>query len=333
MTAVEARPPVSSRTKLVGGLLLGAFGIAAALVVAEGALRITGFEHRPYPVVQFGWPDPKTIADYYQADPDLVWVRRDYQQILADARARRPAVAFMGDSCTEFGTYPRRALEHLATDHPALARGVVMGVGGWSVVQGWRQLERDVLPLQPRVVTVYFGWNDHWIALGPPDDELRRARIASWLAERSRIVQLLYRISAGRGGAERPNRVPLPTYEATLERMVDAVRNAGGATVLITAPSAHVRGREPQYLLARHVRRLDDLVPTHQAYVEATRRAARDARAELCDAAAAFEKLPPPREQYFLRDGIHLTEAGDVAMASLVAGCVARADERSLPTR
>ncbi len=79
-------------------------------------------------------------------------------------------------------------------------------------------------------------------------------------------------------------------------------------------------------LRARHLRRLEDLLPLHQQYVELTRRAARASGAELCDATAAFERLPPPRQQYFIKDGIHFTEAGDAAMADLLQACIQRAD-------
>ncbi len=240
----DGTPPRPTRQVLLS-LTLG--GVGVALVVAELALRLLGFRYTPYPVVQFGWPDPQTIVDRYEADADLLWVTRGYQALLAAARTTRPAVVFMGDSCTEFGAYPRRTLELLAERRRSLADGIAVGVGGWSVVQGWRQLERDILPLRPRVVTIYFGWNDHWVALGPPDAEIHRGRAAAWLSDRVRLVQLVDMLPLGkRPDAESPNRVDPDTYEGTLERMVRAVRDSGGAAVLVTAPSAHVRGQEPE---------------------------------------------------------------------------------------
>ena len=55
----------------------------------------------------------------------------------------------------------------------------------------------------------------------------------------------------------------------------------------------------------------------------ASQSSAPDARAAR---RAAFERLPPPRQQYFIKDGIHFTEAGDAAMADLLQGCIQRAD-------
>jgi lysophospholipase L1-like esterase len=315
---------LTRRQKVLG--LAGAltFGMLLALGVTEAGLRIAGFEFHPFPVVQFGWPEPAPLQQFYESDPDLLWVTRNYREVLELARQHRPAVVFMGDSCTQFGTYPSKTLQLLAAAHPSLGRGIKVGVAGWSVVQGNWQLTRDVLPLHPHVVTIYYGWNDHWIALGPPDAEIRRARVLTWLADHLRIVQLLGKVREGLAGStsERPNRVDLATYETTLVRMVMAVHETGAQAVLITAASNHTPGAEPDYLRKRHLRRLQDLVPMHQAYVEATRRAAAATGAVLCDAAADFAALPPPHGRFFRRDGIHLTEAGDRELARLLAGCI-----------
>lgn len=320
---------LSGRAKLAAALLMPVLGLGLPLAIAEGTLRLAKFEFHPFPVVQFGWPDPQTIADHYRGDPDLGWVPRSYHDSLRAARGARPAVVFMGDSCTEWGTYPQQTLERLAVRRRSLAQGLAVGVGGWSSIQGLQQLERDILPLRPRVVTIYYGWNDHWVALGPPDTELRRTRAMMWLSDRFRLVQLVDKVRTVVSippPGERPNRVDVGTYQATLERMVRRINASGGAAVLVTAPSLHVRGREPEYLRARHLRRLDDLVPMHREYTEATRRAAQAAEAELCDAAAEFEKRPALIGRYFMRDGIHLTPEGDAALADLLAPSIERAD-------
>ncbi len=313
----------------LGGALAGA--ILLALVLAEIGLRLAGFEFRPFPVVQFGWPEPAPLQQFYESDPDLLWVTKDYRHVLESAQRHRPAVVFMGDSCTQFGTYPSKTLQLLARSRPSLGRGVKVGVGGWTVVQGNWQLLRDVLPLHPQVVTIYYGWNDHWVALGPPDGEVRRVRVHTWLIDHLRIAQLLGKIRVGLAGpvSERPNRVDLATYEATLVGMVKAARVAETQAVLITAASNHTRGAEPDYLKKRHLRHLQDLVPLHEAYVEGTRRAAAEAGAVLCDAAAHFAALPAPHGRFFRRDGIHLTEAGDRELAQLLAGCIETAASRN----
>jgi lysophospholipase L1-like esterase len=299
--------------------------ISMMLVVGlfEVGLRAAHFEFHLYPSVQFGWPDAAALRDVYRPDPDLIWVTSDFAEKLAAARRTHPAIVFMGDSCTEFGSYPAKTLVRLQVQAPAFAAGVTLGVGGWSSEQGLMLLRREVLALKPKVVTLYFGWNDHWVALGPTDPELTLAHRLLWLADHSRVAQLWIKARMGVSGAmsERPNRVPIDRYAANLRAMIREAEADGIRVVVLTAPANHVRGHEPEYLKARHVRRLDEVVPLHQAYVEATRVAARANGATLCDAAAAFDGLETKRD-LFQRDGIHLTDAGDRAMADLLARCI-----------
>ena len=311
------RAPLAARLVLV----IGSIVLAASL--AEAGLRAAHFQYHIYPTIQFGWPDATALHDVYRADPELIWVTRDFDEKLAVARQTHPAIVFMGDSCTEFGSYPSKTLERLRADAPAFATGVKLGVGGWSSEQGLTLLRRDVLALRPKVITIYFGWNDHWVALGPTDPDLTLAHRLLWLADHSRLAALWMksRMSVSDSMATRPNRVPLDRYRANMRAMIREAEADGIRVVVITAPSNHVRGHEPEYLKARHVRSLDEVVPLHQTYVEATRAAARVGGATLCDAAAGFDRSDS-KGALFQRDGIHLTDAGDRVMAEALARCI-----------
>lgn len=315
------------RIAIGAGLLLALASIAVSLALVEVALRLAHFEYRLMPTVQFGWPDPQTITERYLADPDLFWVTRDYREKLRTARRTHPEIVFMGDSCTEFGTYPARTLEALAAEGAAVRTGIHLAAGGWSSEQGLVQLQRDVIPLHPKVVVIFFGWNDHWMALGPTDPDLHFARRFLWLADHSRIAQaaLKARVGLSTRGAERPHRVPPDRYRTNLVRMAALAAGSGIRPVLVTAPSNYVAGHEPEYLLRRHIRRLSDVIPIHQQYVQLTRDAARESGAVLCDAAAAFASLPGPHERYFKSDAIHFTAEGDQQLARIVSGCILHA--------
>lgn len=306
--------------------MLAAAGVLLALGTAEGTLRIAHFHFDLVPSLQFGWPDAVALREAYTSDPDLVWVTRDYRERLRQARRTHPAIVFMGDSCTEFGTYPARVLTMQRAAGSSLATGVVLGVGGWTTEEGLEQLRRDVIPLHPNVVTLYFGWNDHWVAMGLTDPEVVRAGRLRRLAQVSRVMQLWLRLKTNMAARRvpQPNRVPLARYEANVRSLVAEARRAGITPIVITAPSNHVQGHEPPYLARRHVRALAEVVPLHTRYVEATRAVARETGAVLCDAAAAFDALPASRDRYFQKDGIHLTEAGDEAMAGVLAGCLSQ---------
>lgn len=325
LSAGQAAPSPQVSWKV--GLLLAVGSVLMTLLLIEGILRVTGFGYHLMPAVQFGWPDPQTIQSSYADDPDLFWVTKDYREKLRTARRTHPDVIFMGDSCTEFGSYPARTMNLLSTQNAVLKTGIHLAAGGWTSEQGLAQMSRDVVPLHPKVAVIFYGWNDHWIALGPTDPELHAARRYLWLADHSRLAQLALkaRVAMATRQTERPNRVPPPRYQHNLETIAKLAREAGIVPVFVTAPSNYVAGHEPEYLLKRHVRRLSDVIPLHQQYVRLTQDAAHNEGAVLCDAAAEFAALPPPHDRLFRADGIHFTPEGDQQLAQIVSGCVIRA--------
>jgi lysophospholipase L1-like esterase len=215
-------------------------------------------------------------------------------------------------------------MELLANETDSLKTGIHLAAGGWSSEQGLAQMARDVVPLHPKVVVIYYGWNDHWMALGPTDPELHADRRYLWLADHFRLVQvaLKARVAMATRGNERPNRVPADRYRQNLVAMAKLGHDAGIVPVFVTAPSNHVAGHEPEYLLRRHVRRLADVIPLHQQYISLTREAAHDGGAILCDAAAEFAALPPPHDRFFRSDAIHFTSDGDRQLAHIVSDCI-----------
>ncbi|HEV2853586.1 MAG TPA: GDSL-type esterase/lipase family protein [Thermoanaerobaculia bacterium] len=319
--------PVSHPRRIGKLALLTGTSLAAGLLASELALRVAGFSFHLRPErIDFGWPRSlASLGSEYRPDPELLWVRSDYEQRLDRARAERPAIAFLGDSCTDFGRYPDLLLQELSRKRPGTRwTGVNLGTAGWSTFQGLRQLERDVLPLRPRILTVYYGWNDHWIGFGLPDEE-----VAKLLQETGsgwgdlRLVQLGEKAWIGAHRSDDSRRVPLPEFRRNLHEIVRLARGAGIEPVLITAPTAHRRGREPRFLQGRWLKRLEDLVPLHQQYVEAARDVGRQDGAVVCDLARDFAALGGiRRDVLFLKDGIHLNAKGSQKAARLLAGCL-----------
>jgi lysophospholipase L1-like esterase len=307
--------------------LLAGASLAVALAASEIALRLAGFSYHLRPEnIQFGWP--RTLASLggdYRADPDLLWVHTDYDQRLARARAERPVFAFLGDSCTDYGQYPAMLLAQLGERHPGRPwTGVNLGTAGWTTFQGLRQLRRDVLPIHPRIVTIYYGWNDHWIGFGMPDQDVERLLLRTgsrW--QELRLVQLGEKAWISTHRSDDNRRVPLPQFRHNLHEMIGLARSHGIEPVLISAPTAHERGSEPQYLKGIWVHRLEDVVPLHQEYVEAVRGVAREERAVLCDLAGDIAAINERhRRALFLKDGIHLNHRGAERAAATLAGCL-----------
>jgi lysophospholipase L1-like esterase len=326
----SARPTApATRVSWRMGLLLAFGSIVCTLLLVEGALRTAGFRYELMPEVQFGWPDPQTIQSAYAPDPDLFWVTKDYREKLQSAQRTHPDVIFMGDSCTEFGTYPSRPMELLAGGYSSLRSGIRLAAGGWTSEQGLVQMRRDVVPLHPRVVVVYYGWNDHWMALGPTDPELHNAHRYLWLAEHLRLAQLTLKVRVGLAQRKhvRQNRVPPDRYRSNLEEIASLAHESGAIPVFVTAPSNYVQGHEPVYLLHRHVQRLADVIPLHRQYIALTREAVLASGAFLCDADDAFAVLPGSHDRLFKADAIHFTPEGDRELAHIVSGCIMHAVE------
>lgn len=296
--------------------------------VVELGLRLTGYSFRLYPeTIEFGAPDPVMMETGFIEDPDVFWRTPDYDSKLEAYRAEPPRILFMGDSVTDLGHYDEALAARVEARTGRTLRHGNLGVAGWSSYQGRAQLERDVVPLAPRVVTILFGWNDHWIGFGVEDEAVaaikRGATGGAW--QSLRVVQLVTQARLaveGQRGAY-PNRVPIDDFRANLEAMVDVARQAGIAPMLVTAASNHQAGQEPEYLEARWLRDLGDLVPMHRRYVEAVRSVAESTGAALCDAASAFEALPEAeRDRLITADGIHFSDAGDQWLASVLDACL-----------
>lgn len=300
-------------------------GLVLAIGAAELALRKSGFEFLLYPSkVQFGWPDPSALRALYQIDQRLLWVPRDYGERVANAVASPPKHVLMGCSCTEHGRYDDAFAKLLDERHAGHSYSFVnLGVGGWSTYQGLQQMQQDVLRIKPKLITIYYGWNDHWATLGIEDKHigqynLERSPTLTWLSERSRLAQLLNK-TLFRGefqGLTKEKRVSLPDFRSNLDTMVTEAKAAGIVPVLLTAPSSHQEGDEPVYVTLRWLQDRSELVPLHKAYADVVREVAARHGVLLVDLFESFAALD--RETLvgcFKVDGVHLNEAGDQRIA------------------
>lgn len=306
-------------------LMTVTLALVLSIVGVELALRLVGFHYDLYLTkVQFGFPNPTELTQRFQPDRDLLWVPKDYQERLAIGRGQPPSMAFMGCSCTELGTYDRCLKKLMDQRHPGNGfQYVNLGVSGWTTYEGLQQFRRDVVRLHPAVITIYYGWNDHWKNFGIEDKDMarfiKRSPTAAALSK-FRIIQLLnsvYMRQVLQKGPAPQTRVSLDDFSANLLAIVSGAKSAGIVPILFTAPSAHVQGQEPQYLAQRWLADLSQLVPLHRKYVEAVRAIARRENVLLVDLAREFDSRPKPFviNECFYADGIHLKPQGDEIIA------------------
>lgn len=322
-------PYIRRALRLVGWNILGS---VLALILGEVALRLTGIDPTIFPMkIRWGGPDPAFIHSSYRVDRQLFWVPFKYPGEVAYWKDRRPTIVFMGDSCTEFGGYHEFLKSIIRRHNPGDAfTSVNFGVVGWSSYQGLRQLERDVVPMKPWAVTIYYGWNDHWTHYGLEDKrigEIYRKHpplLLEWSSDLRMAALTNNLIFAFKFlTPERPTRysvrVSLSDFSANLRQMVQIARDNGIVPILLTAPSSHRRGKEPRYLAEQWLNDLDDLIPLHQQYVQAVRDVASEEQSPLVDLYSEFNRLPEEDlDRFFMGDGIHLRKKGDRKIAEMI---------------
>lgn len=280
--------------------------------------------------------DDTPIDDNVKRDPELLWAfvpndnwdgypinrhgfrTRDFEA--EKPRGMRRVIA-LGDSCTAQGKPPYSdlldELLQFSPPTPDTWEAFNMGVFGYSSMQGQRQFELHGMRFAPDVVTIYYGWNDHWLFEKP--DHLRMAvRLPPWQAKlgealkRKRFYAFLTKLgrrsTTGKQEATTDGkvyRVPHDIYRETLAHIIRNVREIGATPILITAAR---RALSDSGIRSGHIRSVEEAQRVHDEYVEITREVAAETGTPLLDLAATY--AAPEFDGFFMRDGIHFNQDG-----------------------
>lgn len=273
----------------------------------------------------------------YKKDSQQMWVPvKSFAEGFSKNKASREItrVISMGCSCTagcvlkqeknaEGGwshllSYPGMMGEYLKIMHPGEFEVLNAGVGGYSSYQGLQRLKHEALNYNPDIVTIFFGWNDHWVA-GVPDKEAR-VRSASMTAvinflEKFRTYQALHKLIT----KFEPNideeikqrvtlgpRVALNDYLSNLNEMIDLIHAKGGNVVLITAPY-DLSGFKPA---AIYPGSKENLIRLHESYNDVVRKLSALKGTVLLDLSAEINADENLKRRVLLGDGIHFSEFG-----------------------
>lgn len=339
--AVAERP--APRIGFAKGLCFAAITLLLVLLAIEGAVRAyhvvrnmgTGDAPRGYVV-----DDPRTgysLKPGYNSGGIRVNSLGFRGPEVAIAKA--PGVyriVTLGDSAT-FG--PREvecAYPYLLTDLLAPRRMEVVnaGVEGYRSDRALAHLQRDVMPLEPDLVTVFIGWNDLYQTDPSVESDqlsLRGSPLAQalTLSDAAQTFRRLFflRFQSGRAQTSAASSSLPPGYEPVgygerLRAIIQTARAGGASVVLFTwptilgdmmAPDAVAKVHYPPYTTS-----LPELRTLYEQYQAVLRKVASDEGVPVVDNAAIF---PDDQKAALFVDTAHFTCQGQ----AMVAGNVARA--------
>ena len=319
------------------GGVLAASTFALVLSWPEVALRAAGYRGDRGGIIQFGYPTPEILLELPK-DPELFWRLPPFRHgtnslgfVGPEFEIPKPdrvfRIVFLGDSVTQQG-YPALVADELnrAGGDPHFD-SVNLGVSGYTSHQGLVLARRWTQRLEPDLVVVNFGWNDHWRVWGATDAERKNRApkpVFDTLFGRSRLLRWMAERWAHTAGPLDAPRVPVEEFRANLKAIGHLARSAGAQVMLVTAPSMHPKTGVPEYLLERRFAAdAAQALRRHARYAQIVRRVSRDTGWILFDA----EQLVRSVDRYdeaFKEDGIHLNKEGLLLLARDVSRVVGR---------
>jgi len=320
-----------------------------AFITLETVLRWFGVPKGEAVFVVHGQSGPAIRADGSMvSDADLLWrfqpgtvfngrtvnqlgyLDREVSPVKSNGVVR---VVCLGDSCSAQGIPPYSGhlnrLLNADPSHEIKWDAFNMAVHGYTVLQGLALFRTRVAALRPDIVTVFYGWNDHWLAEVP--DAPRLARVGSPLGTavrnaiaRKRMTVVLLKLRTGTRDKAMVLRVPPDEYTVGLTKLAEEIRASGAQAILITAPRAKTISR--RIVHAGHTRSVEEAIVLHDAYNDITRQVARHTGTRLFDLAAVLTE-----PTYFSDDGIHYTDEGILRVAQLLKNEIDDAIQTATP--
>ena len=314
------------------------------IVVPELGLRVAGFRYESG-IQQFMYPNPTQFLSEYVPDKKLFWKlpssRPDInslgfpgKEITIPKPKNVYRILFLGDSCTQQG-YPDIVETFLNAKHDNYSKrfeSITLAIAGYSSYQGRILAELYGSEFEPDLVIVYYGWNDHWLALGSIDSEkvlyLQEKpweKISNIIYKKVRLLQAIKKliVSVKRIDSNKPIdevRVPPDQYSKNLLKIIKIFDNKNIPIVLITAPTSHYRLGVPDYLVEiKAIANKQSIIEMHKMYNQIVREIARNYGVLILDLESEFDENENIQE-IFSTDGIHFTSRGLALVAKQVAG-------------
>lgn len=311
------------------------------LVVPELALRAADFRYQSG--ISYGALRPSFQA-LFVPDKDLFWKLSPSEPLVNslgfpgnEITTPKPKnvfrIVYFGDSCTQEGyaQIVERLLNEYFGGDSLHFECVTMAVSGYSSYQGRLMAEMYGAMLEPDLVVVLFGWNDHWLAYRAIDSETRPgdySGIINSMYNNLRLLQFMKKIFAVEARSESDLvldkvRVPLGEYRENLSRISDLFISEDIPVIFMTSPTSHYRLGVPAYLITEKLTANPQAaISMHRTYNRAVRDLAGQSDIFLLDLESDFDTLQN-LDQIFTKDGIHFTSAGLELVAKQVFDFIA----------
>ena len=325
------------------GVFISLAVLNLALATPELALRAADVTYEMG--IQFGYPRPSQFLELVP-DKDLFWKLPPNSSSVNSMPpvnslgfygkefpvSKPPGVyrlMFLGDSVPAQG-YPQTVETLLNWLHPGGMRfeSLNLAVGGYSSYQGRILADKYGKTLQPDLVLVSYGWNDHWHAYGQIDsrktiniDHSRIRRTLNLIYRHSRILQWLLHAELLLRGGEHPIaevRVPLDEYRYNLTYIGDFFAAINVPVIFIAPPTSYYVLGVPDYYIERgFAASKAKAIELHKAYNQAVREIAASRQWLVLDLEQEIGSLSNLSD-IFLTDGIHLTPDGRALFAQRI---------------
>ncbi len=245
-----------------------------------------------------------------------------------------PVYLALGDSCTfgvgllEADTYP--FMLGLKSEQVINA-----GVPGYNSFQGMKWLiHSQILEQKPKLITVYFGWNDHWRAFLTERQFSYIRQAANFLRSATILLRLQDTLYSQDEKAKKLRffpQVPISEYRENLRLIIKMGQSINSTVLLITAPSNDRHITESPWFKSNSLnesswfksRSLDEYY-SHMEYVEATRKVAEEMGTPIIDLHLELEKRSGSDWYEYFLDFAHLNAKGNQVLAEMLQPYVAR---------
>lgn len=324
---------MSGRLRSAGAhLALAVLPVTLLLLLSEGLLRLTGAaESCPNRFSRAGgiWVCDPIL--HFKLDPDF----EPYGQPLnrlgfrgPEPGPKRPGtrrIVALGDSCTfgyigreegvgsVFQPYPLKLQRFVERrSGPDVVEVLNAGVPGYNSYHGILLLRSKLRGFDPDLVTVRYGWNDHFLSAGGEGElfrepDTRLGRFAEGLLLRTKLYAFLRRLGLELRALRQPvddqarqaffeqreytPTIPIDRYEANLRRIVELGRAQGADVWLLTSPRNRNADEEARKTQAkRNKLDFDELMQIHDDYNEVVRRVGLALDAPVIDMAALYRR-------------------------------------------